>query len=227
MSSFARVIVFDKRGNGPSDRVTGTPTLEERASGARRGRERVRHAPRGVRGWTDEHLFAATYPTRCSTLILWGTFARFMQAPHYPFGTTPEMLEYLCGPALEQWRELESLWRMNASIDVRDILPSVQTETLVSTASGTQRTSSGAVTLPPTSPTPGWPSWRGQITTRGSVMPTQWSTRSRSSSPGNVTTSSTSIAASRRWCSPTLSGRRARSSRSGTAGGGTSSTITR
>jgi class 3 adenylate cyclase len=168
LSSFARVIVFDKRGNGLSDRVTGAPTLEERADDARAVLDAVGSDTAALLGASEggpmSILFAATYPTRCSALILWGTFARFMQAPDYPFGTTPEMLEYLCGPALEQWGEgvglawfcpsldgddeerrfqgqlerlsatpsaVESLWRMNASIDVRDILPSVQTETLV------------------------------------------------------------------------------------------------
>ena len=50
-------------------------------------------------------LFAATSPMRTSPLILYGTFARFMEAPDYPFGTTPDMLEHLCGPALEDWGE--------------------------------------------------------------------------------------------------------------------------
>ncbi len=109
MSSFARVIVFDKRGNGLSDRVTGAPTLEERADDARAVLDAVGSESATLLGASEggpmSILFAATYPTRCSALILWGTFARFMQAPDYPFGTTPEMLEYLCGPALEQWGE--------------------------------------------------------------------------------------------------------------------------
>ena len=84
MSSFARVIVFDKRGNGLSDRVTGAPTLEERADDARAVLDAVESDTAALLGASEggpmSILFAATYPTRCSALILWGTFARFMQA---------------------------------------------------------------------------------------------------------------------------------------------------
>ena len=109
-------------------------------------------------------LFAGTYPARTSALILYGSYARFMQAPDYPFGVPAEALEHLCGPALDTWGEgtslgmfcpslagnkeeerfqgqlerlsatpatMRALWRMNASIDVRDILTNVQVETLV------------------------------------------------------------------------------------------------
>ena len=168
LASFARVIIFDKRGDGLSDRVTGAPTLEERADDARAVLDAAGSDTAALLGLSEggpmSILFAATYPTRISALILYGTFARFMQAPDYPFGTTPDMLEYLCGPALKDWGEgaalpwfcpsldgdeeerrfqgqlerlsatpatVRSLWRMNASIDVRDILPSVQVETLV------------------------------------------------------------------------------------------------
>ena len=37
-------------------------------------------------------LFAATYPERVSALVLWGTMARFLRAPDYPYGTTPEQV---------------------------------------------------------------------------------------------------------------------------------------
>jgi class 3 adenylate cyclase/pimeloyl-ACP methyl ester carboxylesterase len=168
LATFGRVITFDKRGNGLSDRITGAPTLEERVDDARAVLDAVGSDTAVLLGLSEggpmSILFAATYPKRTSALVLYGTFARFMHAPDYPFGTTPEMLEYLCGPALDDWGEgaglrwfcpsldgdeeerrfqgqlerlsatpaaVRSLWRMNASIDVRDILPSVQTETLV------------------------------------------------------------------------------------------------
>jgi class 3 adenylate cyclase len=168
LASFARVIIFDKRGNGLSDRVPGAPTLEDRLDDARAVLDAVGSTTAAVLGMSEggpmSVLFAGTYPARTSALILFGTFARFMQAADYPFGTTPEAFEYLCGPALDTWGEgtslgifcpslagnedeerfqgelerlsatpatMRALWRMNASIDVRDILTNVQVETLV------------------------------------------------------------------------------------------------
>ena len=168
LASFARVIIFDKRGNGLSDRVTGAPTLEERADDARAVLDAAGSDTAALLGASEggpmSILFAATYPMRTSALILWGTFARFMQAPDYPFGATPEDVEYMCGPGLDEWGQgialrwfcpsldgdederlfqaqlerlsatpaaVRSIWLMNTSIDVRDILTSVQAQTLV------------------------------------------------------------------------------------------------
>src|SRR5215213_4571411 len=98
LASFARVIVFDKRGNGLSDRVPGAPTLEQRLDDARAVLDAVGSTTAALLGMSEggpmSVLFAATYPTRTSALILFGTFARFMEAPDYPFGTSTETLEY-------------------------------------------------------------------------------------------------------------------------------------
>ena len=168
LASFARVIIFDKRGNGLSDRVPGAPTLEDRLDDVRAVLDAAGSTTAAVLGMSEggpmSVLFAGTYPARTSALILWGTFARFMQSPDYPLGATPEALDYLCGPALETWGEgttlgmfcpslagneeeerfqgelerlsatpatMRALWRMNESIDVRDLLANVQVETLV------------------------------------------------------------------------------------------------
>jgi pimeloyl-ACP methyl ester carboxylesterase len=168
LASFARVITFDKRGNGLSDRVSGAPTLEERADDARAVLDAAGSDSAALLGLSEggpmSIVFAATYPMRTSALILWGTFARFMKAPDYPYGATPEILEYLSGRALEEWGEgvalkwfcpsvgddeeerrfqgqlerlsatpatVRALWQMNALIDIRDILSSVQLDTLV------------------------------------------------------------------------------------------------
>jgi class 3 adenylate cyclase len=168
LASFARVIIFDKRGNGLSDRVPGAPILEDRVDDARAVLDAAGSTSAAVLGMSEggpmSVLFAATYPARTSALVLFGTFARFMQAPEYPLGVTSETLEYLCGPALDTWGEgtslgtfcpslagndeeqrfqaelerlsatpatMRALWRMNASIDVRDILTNVQVKTLV------------------------------------------------------------------------------------------------
>ena len=94
LSSFCRLIRFDKRGTGMSDRVSGVPTLETRMDDVRAvmdaaGSERA--ALIGVSGAGPMSiLFAATYPERAWALALCGTFARERWAPDYPFGTRDE-----------------------------------------------------------------------------------------------------------------------------------------
>lgn len=87
LGSFARLIRFDKRGTGLSDREAGIPSLEQRtddiravldAAGSRRA------AILGVsEGGPMSVLFAATYPERTEALILYGTYARTAWAPDY------------------------------------------------------------------------------------------------------------------------------------------------
>ena len=90
LGSFARVISFDKRGTGLSDRTPAVPTLEERMDDVRTvmeaaGADRV--ALWGVsEGGPMALLFAATYPERTSALVLQGSFARIACAPDHPIG---------------------------------------------------------------------------------------------------------------------------------------------
>jgi class 3 adenylate cyclase len=94
LSSFCRLIRFDKRGTGMSGRVSGVPTLETRMDDVRAvmdaaGSERA--ALIGVsEGGPMSILFAATYPERAWALALCGTFARERWAPDYPFGIGDE-----------------------------------------------------------------------------------------------------------------------------------------
>lgn len=80
LSSFSRLILFDKRGSGLSDPIAGAPTLEERMDDIRAvmdaaGSERA--AIFGAsEGGTMAVLFAATYPERVSHLVLYAAFAR-------------------------------------------------------------------------------------------------------------------------------------------------------
>ena len=96
IASFARLIVFDKRGTGLSDPVPSTQTLEERmddviavmdAVGSERA---VLFGP--SEGGPMAALFAATYPERCVSLILYGTLARWLEAPDYPQGRPAEVV---------------------------------------------------------------------------------------------------------------------------------------
>ena len=81
LASFARVVMFDKRGTGLSDRVGELPALDERMDDARAVMDAVgieRAALLGVsEGGPLALLFAATYPERCRALVLYGAFARF------------------------------------------------------------------------------------------------------------------------------------------------------
>ena len=78
LSSFARVIVFDKRGQGLSDRVA-EQTLEERTGDVRAVLDAVGSEHAVVYGWSEggpmSLMFAATYPDRTSALVLVGSYA--------------------------------------------------------------------------------------------------------------------------------------------------------
>jgi pimeloyl-ACP methyl ester carboxylesterase/class 3 adenylate cyclase len=94
LSSFARLIRFDKRGTGLSDRGIHAATLEERTDDIRAvmdaaGSERAVIAG-DSEGGCMACVFAATYPERTQGLALWGTQARWVQTDDYPWGWTPE-----------------------------------------------------------------------------------------------------------------------------------------
>src|SRR5262245_4948883 len=94
LASFSRLILFDKRGTGLSDRVPAVPTLEERMDDVRAVMDAAgspRAALLGVsEGGAMCALFAATYPERTSSLILVGAFPRRLWAADFPWGRTPE-----------------------------------------------------------------------------------------------------------------------------------------
>jgi class 3 adenylate cyclase len=81
LSSFSRLILFDKRGTGLSDRLGNLPSLEERMDDVRAVMDAVdskRAALLGIsEGGAMSMLFAATYPDRTQALILYGTYADF------------------------------------------------------------------------------------------------------------------------------------------------------
>lgn len=88
LASFSRLICFDKRGTGLSDRVTAIPTLEERMDDARAVMDAVgsgRAAFLGIsEGGPMSLLFAATHPDRTLALILYGSYALFPTAVMSP-----------------------------------------------------------------------------------------------------------------------------------------------
>jgi len=81
LAGFARVVMFDKRGTGLSDRVGELPALDRSMDDARAVMDAVGIERAALLGLSEGGplavLFAATYPQRCRALVLYGAFARF------------------------------------------------------------------------------------------------------------------------------------------------------
>lgn len=109
IASFARLILFDKRGTGMSDPVPiqQLPTLEQRMDDVRAVMDAVgseRAALIGVsEGGPLNLLFAATYPDRTAAIVLINTFARIAWAPDYPCGTRPDVWGVLLERMEQGW----------------------------------------------------------------------------------------------------------------------------
>jgi pimeloyl-ACP methyl ester carboxylesterase/DNA-binding CsgD family transcriptional regulator len=107
LSAFCRVIAFDKRGTGLSDRdpLEGTPTLEERMDDVGAVMDAVGSARVVLFAWSGggpmSILFAAKHPERVAGLILVGTTPRFSAASDFPEGIPRWLLE----EAVATWRE--------------------------------------------------------------------------------------------------------------------------
>src|SRR5581483_7325413 len=99
LGEFARVIRFDKRGTGLSDRGVGIADMETRMDDIRAVLDAVGSERAFVMGASEggplAALFAAAYPERTAGLILWGAAPRFTRAPGFPWGPTRE--QYLAG----------------------------------------------------------------------------------------------------------------------------------
>ncbi|MET4798117.1 adenylate/guanylate cyclase domain-containing protein [Bradyrhizobium sp. LB11.1] len=80
LASFARVVMFDKRGQGLSDRMAGAPSLEVRMDDLRAILDAIGSRRAALVGFSEggcmSIMFAATYPERVSHLILIGCFSR-------------------------------------------------------------------------------------------------------------------------------------------------------
>jgi pimeloyl-ACP methyl ester carboxylesterase len=174
LGAFARIITFDKRGNGLSDRVSEPPSLEERMDDVRAvldAAESKRAVVLGIsEGGPMSILFARAHPERTAALVLFGSFARILSAPGYDAGLPRAGYEAFTARTVETWgtgaplvglfgpslegdtavraiaakcermsatpTTLRALWRMNASIDVRDELGKIPTPTLLLHRSG-------------------------------------------------------------------------------------------
>jgi len=96
ISSFSRLILFDKRGTGLSDPVAEAPTLEQRIDDVRAVMEAAgseRAAFFGIsEGGPMSVLFAAAHPDRVTALVLHGAMGRTTEAPDYPWASPAEAL---------------------------------------------------------------------------------------------------------------------------------------
>ena len=92
LADHGRLLVFDKRGTGMSDRVAGEPTLEECSDDIRAVMDAAGSQRAALFGLSEGVpigvVFAATYPERVSALVLYGGMARARWAPDYLFGDT-------------------------------------------------------------------------------------------------------------------------------------------
>jgi pimeloyl-ACP methyl ester carboxylesterase len=81
LGSYARVVTFDKRGTGMSDRVAELPGLDQRMDDLRAVMDAAGMQQAALLGISEGAplcvLFAATYPHRCRALVLYGSFSRF------------------------------------------------------------------------------------------------------------------------------------------------------
>lgn len=100
MSSFARVILFDPRGRGLSDRLVDAQSYEQRSDDIRAVMNAARSNRAALFGFSagaaTSARFAAAYPERVSHLVLWGGLARG------PF-RSPELMEQYCASLLGNW----------------------------------------------------------------------------------------------------------------------------
>src|SRR5215510_1303821 len=107
LASFSRLILFDKRGTGLSDRMTDLPSLEVRMDDVRAVMDAVGSAQAAVFGYSEGGqmcaLFAASHRDRTSALIMHGSYARMLEAPDYPWGRSPARLEERIEEYLRDW----------------------------------------------------------------------------------------------------------------------------
>jgi class 3 adenylate cyclase/alpha-beta hydrolase superfamily lysophospholipase len=107
LASFSRVIAFDKRGAGLSDRAAALPPYEEQIDDVLAVMDAAGSESAVLHGFLDggflAALFAATHPERTRGLILDSCPARVLTAPDHPWGFAPEAWEQLAAQIDEEW----------------------------------------------------------------------------------------------------------------------------
>lgn len=107
LGSFARLIRFDKRGTGLSDRVAGVPPLEERMDDIRAVMDAAGSERAAIVGFSEggqiSMMFAATYPERTRALVLFGSNVAARRDDDFPWGRTAEYIEDRLAQMEREW----------------------------------------------------------------------------------------------------------------------------
>jgi pimeloyl-ACP methyl ester carboxylesterase len=109
LASFARLIIFDKRGTGLSDRValSDLPNLEERMDDLRAVMDAAGSESASVFGTSEAGamclLFAATHPQRVRSVLTFGSYAKRIRSADYPWAPTREEREAGYREVVETW----------------------------------------------------------------------------------------------------------------------------
>lgn len=120
LASFARLILFDKRGTGLSDRVKRLPTTEQRIGDLRAVMDAARSAEAAVVGVSEGAplaiAFAATAPERVSRLVLYAPLVKATRADDYPWAEPAEWWEAVAARFEQHWgspgyMEADVAWR--------------------------------------------------------------------------------------------------------------------
>jgi len=94
LGAMGRLIRFDKRGSGMSDRPAGVPDLETRMHDVLAVMDAAGSEKATLMGYSEggpmSVLFAATHPERVSALVLYGAYAKRTKVPDYPWAQTAE-----------------------------------------------------------------------------------------------------------------------------------------
>ena len=119
-SQFCRLIRFDKRGTGLSDRTVKMATLEERTDDIRAVMDDVGIERANIFGVSEGGsmacLFAATYPQRVNSLLVWGAQARWIVSPDHPWGQTQEQHDQMIAMIDNDWPSFEYITGPGAGV---------------------------------------------------------------------------------------------------------------
>ncbi|WP_193368736.1 adenylate/guanylate cyclase domain-containing protein [Pelagibius marinus] len=121
LGSFSRLIRFDKRGTGLSDRPGELPDLETRMDDVRAVMDATHVRRATIFGYSEGGpmaiLFAATFPERVEALVIYGSYARRMAAQDYPWGYTSEERTRYADQVESEWGWENDMYLMCPSAD--------------------------------------------------------------------------------------------------------------
>lgn len=119
-SKFCRLTRFDKRGTGLSDRPLKMATLEERTDDIRAVMDDIGLERANIFGVSEGGsmacLFAATYPQRVNSLLVWGAQARWIASPDHPWGQTQEEHDRMIAMIDDDWPSFDYITGPGAGV---------------------------------------------------------------------------------------------------------------